>query len=52
MTDSRPSLNQLNIIAQDFDKTLDLYLRLGVAIPEGVHLPDGTRHDPAQWDSL
>jgi hypothetical protein len=44
ITSPMPILNQLNIVAKDFDKTLDFYRRVGVDVPDGVHLPDGTRH--------
>ncbi len=44
MTDTVPILNQLNIVARDFDKTLEFYRRLGVDVPDGVNLPDGMRH--------
>lgn len=44
MTDTMPVLNQLNIVAKDFDKTLEFYRRVGVDVPDGVNLPDGTRH--------
>lgn len=38
------TLNQLNIVAKDFDATLEFYRRLGVEIPDIVKLPDGTCH--------
>jgi uncharacterized glyoxalase superfamily protein PhnB len=44
MAEVPPVLNQLNLVARDFDASLDFYRRLGVAVPEGVSLPDGTRH--------
>ena len=39
-----PVLNQLNIVARDFDATLAFYRRLGVAVPDGSTSPDGIRH--------
>lgn len=44
MTDPRPVLNQLNIVARDFDATLAFYRRLGVEVPDGVTSPGGIRH--------
>ncbi len=44
MTSTMPILNQLNIVAKDFDQTIEFYRRLGVNVPDGVNLPDGTRH--------
>jgi uncharacterized glyoxalase superfamily protein PhnB len=41
---SEPSLNQLNIVARDFDKALEFYRRLGVPVPKGSTSPDGIRH--------
>jgi len=43
MTDSIPVLNQLNIVAEDFDATLAFYRRLGLCVPEGA-AHDGIRH--------
>ena len=39
-----PILNQFNIVAKDFDKTVEFYRRVGVNVPDGVNLPNGTRH--------
>src|ERR1700687_643970 len=39
-----PVLNQLNIVAKYFEATIAFYRRLGVGVPDGVNLPDGTRH--------
>jgi hypothetical protein len=33
MADVVPVLSQLNIVAKDFDATLDFYRRLGVGVP-------------------
>lgn len=44
MSDVRPALNQLNIVASDFDKALAFYRRLGVPVPNGSTSPDGIRH--------
>jgi uncharacterized glyoxalase superfamily protein PhnB len=44
MADERPLLNQLNIVARDFDATLAFYHRLGVDVPAGSTSPDGIRH--------
>jgi catechol 2,3-dioxygenase-like lactoylglutathione lyase family enzyme len=38
-----PILNQLNLVARDFDETLAFYRRLGLEIPERP-APGGTRH--------
>lgn len=37
MSDMRPVLNQLNIVAKDFDRTVEFYRRLGV----NVNMADG-----------
>ena len=44
MTSTAPILNQLNIVAKDFDQTIEFYRRLGINIPDSVNLPNGTRH--------
>jgi uncharacterized glyoxalase superfamily protein PhnB len=44
MTDVRPVLNQLNIVARDFDATIAFYRRLGVDVPDMPASPDGIRH--------
>ena len=45
MPQARPVLNQLNLVARDFEKTVAFYRRLGVDVPEGRRSPsDGTRH--------
>jgi uncharacterized glyoxalase superfamily protein PhnB len=43
MTTKPPNLNQLNIVARDFDRTLAFYRRLGVDIEESGG-GDGIRH--------
>lgn len=43
MADSTPVLNQLNLVARDFDRTLAFYRRLGLEIPEHA-ASDGIRH--------
>lgn len=44
MAQVQPVLNQLNIVARDFDATLAFYRRLGVAVPDGASSPEGIRH--------
>lgn len=44
MTDTVPVLNQLNIVANNFDATIAFYRRLGVQVPDAVNVPEGTRH--------
>lgn len=44
MSDARPLLNQLDIVARDFDATLEFYGRLGIDLPEVPASPDGIRH--------
>jgi hypothetical protein len=44
MNDTTPAFNQLNIIANDFDRTLESYRRLGADVPDGASPPDGTCH--------
>jgi uncharacterized glyoxalase superfamily protein PhnB len=43
MADTGLVLNQLNIVARDFDETLAFYRRLGVEVPERPS-PGGIRH--------
>ena len=44
MAEVKPVLNQLNIVARDFDATLAFYRRLGLDVPDGHSSPDGIRH--------
>jgi uncharacterized glyoxalase superfamily protein PhnB len=44
VTDVRPVLNQLNIVARNFDATVAFYRRLGVDVPDTPASPDGIRH--------
>lgn len=44
VTAERPVLNQLNIVARDFDAAIEFYRRLGIEVPDGVASPDGIRH--------
>jgi len=44
MAHAKPVLNQLNIVAQDFEATLAFYRTLGVEVPDGSASPDGIRH--------
>jgi uncharacterized glyoxalase superfamily protein PhnB len=44
MTDVMPILNQLNIIAKNFDATIEFYRRLGVTVTEATGSADGFRH--------
>ena len=48
MSDERPILNQLNIVARDFDATVAFYRRLGVDVPDGFAGDDGARHSEAK----
>ncbi len=43
MTQTVPVLNQINIVATDFDATLAFYRRLGLSIPDSESR-DGIRH--------
>jgi len=47
MSDTPPVLSQLNLVAADFDSTRAFYRRLGVDVPDGVTMPDGSRHAEA-----
>ena len=52
MASPRPVLNQLNLVARDFDRSLAFYRRLGVEIPDGhSSATDGTRHAELQFES-
>jgi uncharacterized glyoxalase superfamily protein PhnB len=44
MAEVKPVLNQLNIVARDFDATLAFYRKLGIDVPDGHASPDGIRH--------
>lgn len=44
MPDVMPILNQLNIVAKDFDATIEFYRRLGVSVTEASEAANGTRH--------
>lgn len=44
MVGPKPVLNQLNIVARDFEATLRFYRALGVDVPDGSATPDGIRH--------
>ena len=44
MTTVRPVLNQLNVVARDFDAALVFYRRLGLDVPDGSSSPEGVRH--------
>ena len=44
MTDVVPTLNQLNIVAKDFDATIEFYRRLGVSITEAPGTVNSPRH--------
>lgn len=48
MTKPVPVLNQLNIVAQDFDATAEFYRRLGVDLAEAPRSPEGIRHAKAK----
>jgi len=41
---ARPVLNQLNLVARDFDATLAFYRRLALEVPDGSSSPEGVRH--------
>jgi uncharacterized glyoxalase superfamily protein PhnB len=47
MTGVMPSLNQLNIVAKDFDATIEFYRRLGVNVTDASGSADGIRHAKA-----
>ena len=49
MTDVKPVLNQLNIVAKDFDATIEFYRRLGVDVNlvGDAESSDGIRHAEA-----
>lgn len=44
MADVRPVLNQLNLVASDFEASVRFYRTLGVEIPDRPATPDGVRH--------
>ena len=51
MRDAKPVLDQLNIVARDFDATLAFYRRLGVDVPDSPQSPDGIRHVEVRFAS-
>jgi uncharacterized glyoxalase superfamily protein PhnB len=44
-------LDHIDIVAADFDGTLDFYRRLGLAIPPGPTGDDGIRHTEVAFDN-
>lgn len=46
MANDKPILNQINIVARDFQASSEFYRRLGVDLPEGPSF-DGIRHAEA-----
>ncbi len=44
MSKAKPVLNQLNIVAKDFEKTLEFYRKLGVDISNEVNPQNGIQH--------
>lgn len=44
MATKRPVLNQLNVVARDFNATLAFYRRLGLDVPDGSSSPEGVCH--------
>jgi hypothetical protein len=44
MANTRPVLNQLNLVARDFDATVEFYRRLGVDVPRTEVFDGGVRH--------
>ena len=44
MATVHPILNQLNLVARDFDATLAFYRRLALEVPDGSPSPEGVRH--------
>jgi catechol 2,3-dioxygenase-like lactoylglutathione lyase family enzyme len=44
MTEQRPQLNQVNIIAGDLRRSIDFYGRLGVSVPTPAEPPGGLYH--------
>jgi uncharacterized glyoxalase superfamily protein PhnB len=44
MREVRPILNQLNLVARDFDATCAFYRRLGLEVPDRPVSPEGIRH--------
>lgn len=51
MATAKLVLNQLNIVARDFDATLAFYRILGVDVPDGHVSPDGIRHSEVEFAS-
>ena len=43
-TDDPPLLNQLNLVARDFDATIAFYRHLGLDLPDSPPFADGVRH--------
>jgi uncharacterized glyoxalase superfamily protein PhnB len=44
MTEKKAVFNQLNIVAANYEATIDFYSRLGIEIPESTPSPEGFRH--------
>lgn len=45
----KPLLNQLNLVARDFDATLAFYRRLGIDVPDGPVTPGDIRHAEVEF---
>jgi hypothetical protein len=55
MSEPNIVLNQLNIIAANFESTIEFYRRLGLAIPSTAVAPEGIQHGswpPAESHAL
>lgn len=51
MSQSKAAVNQINIVAKNFDATLKFYRMLGLEIPEPLDQPPGALHAPARMEN-
>ena len=51
MNKSRVAVNQINIVAKNFDATLKFYRMFGLEIPEPMDQPPGALHAPARMEN-
>jgi len=47
----RPVLNQLNLVARDFERSRAFYRKLGLDVPGGASQPAGVRHTEVRLEN-
>lgn len=51
MSQSKVAVNQINIVAKNFDATLRFYRMFGLETPEPMDQPPGALHAPARMEN-